>query len=78
MEKFKILKGFILANGFEGKVSDEAVELDLTETEKESLIADGSIEAVAGTANNEGGGGEEGNKDETQEGDEAANDTAQA
>lgn len=43
---FKVLKGFILANGFEGVVGAEVSEDKFTPTELESLVADGSLEAT--------------------------------
>ncbi len=53
---FKVLKGFILKNGFEGVVGSEVDESKFTPTELGSLQADGSLEplTVGNTVANEG------------------------
>lgn len=41
---YKVLKGFILASGFEGKVDDIVIDKTFTSKEIASLTKDGSIE----------------------------------
>lgn len=43
---YKVLKGFILANGFEGKTDEVVSEKEFTKKEIASLLKDGSIETA--------------------------------
>lgn len=50
---YKVLKGFILANGFEGRVDDIVIDKTFSSKEIASLTKDGSIEKAklgSGTA----------------------------
>lgn len=46
----KVLQGFILKNGFEGKVGEVVGEDKFGETELQSLITDGSLEEMKDVA----------------------------
>lgn len=47
---YKVLKGFILANGFEGRAEEVVSEKELSKKEIASLLKDGSIEAASKSA----------------------------
>lgn len=72
MEKFICKKGFFLpappdGTGLEVKPSDEPVELELTPSQRESLIGDGSLVPTDGVGEKSEAGDDEGEANEGSE-----------